>query len=87
MLKDVGLLVNCGRLRLRRRYSKRSSVAVNFVVSVEVFDEESSDAAVELRKAIQETVNSWSRAGLRKMKREERERKHEQHERGQTRHR
>jgi hypothetical protein len=78
MLKDVGLLVNCGRWRLVRE-PKRGSVAINFVLSVEVLESESSEAIDELRAAIQETVASWSRAGWRKMKKQEREHKEIKH--------
>jgi len=73
MLKDVGLLVNCGRWRFKKT-QKRGSVMISFVAAVEVFDDESSEAIDEIREAIQETIGSWSRAGWRKMKRQERER-------------
>ena len=86
MIKDVGLLVNCGRWRLAHE-PKTGSIAINFVLSVEVLESESSETIDELREAIQETINSWSRAGWRKMKRQEREQKKRHHERRQTQHR
>jgi len=74
MLKDIGLLVNCGRWHLTPA-PKRESVAINFVISVEVMESESSDAVDELRSAFEETVALWSRTGWRKMKKHEREQK------------
>jgi hypothetical protein len=74
MLKDVGLVVNCGRWRLRRA-SKRDSVMISFVTAVESFEGDTSETIDELREVIQEAVSSWSRAGWRKIKQQERERK------------
>jgi len=74
MLKDVGLLINCGRWRLERE-TKSESVALNFVVSIEVLESESPKAIDELRLAIQDTVGRWSLAGWRKIKRQERKQK------------
>ena len=79
MIKDVGLLVNCGRWRLSREYSKRSSVAINFVTSVEVFDDEVPEVTEELRDAIQEVIGRWSRTSWRKLKKQERESKKVKH--------
>jgi len=81
MLKDIGLLVNCGRWRLLKE-SQSGSVMINFVTSVEVLDSESSEAIEELREAIQDIVSRWSRAGWRKMKRQQ---MHEQREARATR--
>ena len=74
MVKDIGLLVNCSRWRLEKE-PKCGSVMINFVFAVETLDSESSEAIDELKEAIQETVAAWSRAGWRKMKKQERERK------------
>ena len=73
MLKDVGLVVNCGRMRLSKPV--KSSVMLNFAFAIEVPEEEASEVIDELRSAVQETIGSWSRACWRKMKKQERERK------------
>jgi len=79
MLKDVGLLVNCGRWRLLKE-EQSGSVMINFVTAVEVLDGESSEA-------IQDVVSRWSRAGWRKMVRREREaHRQERLEREQSKH-
>ena len=59
MLKDVGLVVSCGRWRLEKQV--KSSVILNFATSVEVPESESSVAIAELRESIQEVVSRWSR--------------------------
>ena len=74
MLKEIGLLVNCGRWRFSKE-PKRDIVSINFVFSVEALDEETTEIIDELRAAVQETIAGWSRAGWRKMKKQEREQK------------
>ena len=74
MVKDVGLLVNCGRWRLEKE-PKCGSVMINFVFAVETLDSESSTAINELKEAVQETVAAWSRTKWQKMKKQEREQK------------
>lgn len=79
MLKEVGLLVNCGRWRFVRE-PKRDYIAVNFVASIEVLESHSEDTIAELREAIQETVTSWNRTQWRKMKKQEKDKKGVKHE-------
>jgi len=74
MLKDIGLLVHCGRWGFSRQ-PKRDTVAINFVAAVEVLESKTDESITELRELIQEAVGSWSRADYRKMKRQTRERK------------
>ena len=71
MLKDVGLVVNCGRWRLSEP-SKRGSVMISFVTAVESYDSESSEVIDELRDLIQETVSSWSCRHWSQLKKQER---------------
>ena len=74
MLKDVGLVVNCGRWHLKTR-SKRERLTVNFAFSVEVSSGKESEVVEELRSAIQETVGTWSRSCWRREQKIELERK------------
>jgi len=71
MLKDVGLVVNCGRWRLMEKPAC-STVTVNFVSAVEVFDSELSESIDELRSLLHEVVASWSHSKWYELKKQER---------------
>jgi len=74
MLKEVGLLVNCGRWRLKKS-TKKESVAINFVLSVEVLESHSDDAIVSLKETIQRAVASWDREAWVELQKQKREQK------------
>ena len=70
MLKEVGLLVNCGRWRLKKS-TKKDSVAINFVLSVEVLESKSPVAIASLKETIQRAVTLWDREVWREKKKQE----------------
>ena len=74
MLKEVGLLVNCGRWRLKKS-TKKESVSINFVLSVEVLESHSDDAIVSLKETIQRAVASWDREAWVELQKQKREQK------------
>jgi len=74
MLKEIGLLVHCGRWNISRQ-TKQETVMINFVAAVEVLEAKTEESIAELREMVQEAVGAWSRADYRKMKRQERKSK------------
>ena len=77
MLKEIGLVVNCGRWRLAKPV--KSSVMLNLAASVEIPEPATSETIEELRGSIQDLINHWCRSHLGKQKKQLKEKKKVKH--------
>lgn len=60
MLREVGLLTNCGTCRLPEEVAG-DRVFVSVVFSMELLEQDAPDVINELREEVQETIMKWSR--------------------------